>query len=57
MMILLEKILRNITTVTDITDIIYLINLVIKEEKLTSIELEHLFNMLVILYDEFPQSP
>jgi hypothetical protein len=55
-MILLEKILRNITTVTDITDIIYLINLVIKEEKLTSIELEHLFNMLVILYDEFPQS-
>ena len=57
MRILLEKILRNITTVTDITDIIYLINLVIKEEKLTSIELEHLFNMLVILYDEFPQSP
>ena len=42
--------------VNDIVDITYLINLVIKEEALTSIELEHLFNMLVILYDEFPQS-
>ena len=40
----------------DLDDIIYLINLVTKEEELTSIELEHLFNMLVILYDEFSQS-
>ena len=38
-------------------DVIYLVSLVTKEEALTSIELEHLFNMLVILYDEFPQSP
>ena len=40
----------------NIEDITYLISLVTKEEALTSIELEHLFNMLVIVYDEFPQS-
>ena len=39
-----------------VNDVIYLVSLVTKEEALTSIELEHLFNMLVILYDEFPQS-
>ena len=37
----------------DLDDTVYLISLVTKEEQLTSIELEHLFNMLVILYDEF----
>ena len=37
-------------------DIIYLINLVTKEEQLTSIELEHLSDMLVRLSNEFPQS-
>ena len=37
----------------DLDDTVYLISLVTKEEELTSIELEHLFNMLVILYDEF----
>ena len=37
----------------DLDDTIYLISLVTKDEALTSIELEHLFNMLVILYDEF----
>ena len=53
MMIYGGKILRNITMVNDV---IYLVSLVTKEEALTSIELEHLFNMLVIVYDEFPQS-
>jgi len=37
----------------DLDDTVYLISLVTKDEALTSIELEHLFNMLVILYDEF----
>ena len=37
----------------DLDDTVYLISLVTKDEELTSIELEHLFNMLVILYDEF----
>ena len=39
----------------DLDDTVYLISLVTKEEQLTSIELEHLFNMLVILYDEFSE--
>lgn len=39
----------------DLDDTVYLISLVTKEEELTSIELEHLFNMLVILYDEFSE--
>jgi len=30
----------------DLDDTVYLISLVTKEEQLTSIELEHLFNML-----------
>ena len=42
--------------VNDIVDITYLINLVIKEEALTSIELEHLSDMLLRLSNEFPQS-
>lgn len=37
----------------DLDDIVYLISLVTKDEELTEIELEHLFNMLVILNDEF----
>ena len=41
----------------DLDDAVYLISLDTKEEALTDIELEHLFNMLVILYDEFSQSP
>ena len=55
MMILLGKILKN-TIMNDLDHTVYLISLVTKEEALTSIELEHLFNMLVIVYDEFPQS-
>ena len=39
----------------DLDDTVYLISLVTKDEALTSIELEHLFNMLVILYDEFSE--
>ena len=39
----------------DLDDTVYLISLLTKDEKLTSIELEHLFNMLVILYDEFSE--
>ena len=39
----------------DLDDTVYLISLVTKDEKLTNIELEHLFNMLVILYDEFSE--
>ena len=39
----------------DLDDTVYLISLVTTEEELTSIELEHLFNMLVILYDEFSE--
>ena len=37
----------------DLDDIVDLISLVTKDEELTEIELEHLFNMLVILNDEF----
>ena len=39
----------------DLDDAVYLISLVTKEEALTGIELDHLFNMLVILYDEFSE--
>jgi len=38
----------------NLVDIIDLIKLVTKEEELTEIELEHLFNMLVVVYDELP---
>ena len=37
-------------------DVIYLISLVTKEEQLTSIELEHLSDMLLRLDIEFPKS-
>ena len=40
----------------DIEDITYLINLVTKEEALTSIELEHLSDMLIRLGNEFSKS-
>ena len=40
-----------------INDIIYLVSLVTKEEQLTSIELEHLSDMLLRLDNEFPQPP
>lgn len=40
----------------DIEDIIYLIELVTKDEKLTSVELEHLSDMLIRLGNEFSQS-
>ena len=43
------------TKMNDLNDTVYLISLVTKDEALTSIELEHLFNMLVILYDEFSE--
>lgn len=43
------------TMTIDLDDTVYLISLVTKDEKLTGIELEHLFNMLVILYDEFSE--
>jgi len=39
----------------DLDDTVYLISLVTKEEELTGIELEHLFNMLVVVYDEFSE--
>ena len=39
----------------NLVDIIDLIKLVTKEEELTGIELEHLFNMLVVVYDEFSE--
>ena len=40
----------------DLDDIVNLIHLATKDEELTGIELEHLFNMLVILNDEFSES-
>ena len=55
MMILLGKILKN-TIMNDLDHTVYLISLVTKEEALTSIELEHLSDMLVRLSNEFPQS-
>ncbi len=39
-----------------VNDVIYLVSLVTKEEALTSIELEHLSDMLLRLSNEFPQS-